>query len=520
MLPDSHYDEKRANHAVLFIEQLKHTKGVWSGKRFKLLGWQEEIIRNIFGVIKPNGYRQFNTAFVEIGKKNGKSELAAAIALYMLCADGEEGAEVYGCATDRKQASIVFDVARDMILQNPALMKRVKILESQKKIVYLPTRGIYQVLSSEVASKYGYNVHACIFDELLGQPNRKLFDVMTKGSGAARKQPLNFVITTAGTDRTSICYEVHQKALDIIEGRKKDSTFYPVVYSAKEDEDWTKPEVWRKVNPSLGETVDEEFLRLSCENAKQNPADEMQFRQFFLCQWTPSAKRWMPMDKWDACKSIISDEELKGRVCYGGLDLSSTTDITAFVLIFPPQNEDEKYIVIPYFWIPEETVDLRVRRDHVPYDVWKKQGYLKTTEGNVVHYGFIENFIEELGKKYNIREIAFDRWGAVQMVQNLESMGFTVVPFGQGFKDMSPPTKELMKLVLEQKIAHDGNPILRWMIDNIYIRNDPAGNIKADKEKSTEKIDGAIATIMALDRAVRNLGNVKSVYDDRGLLII
>ena len=226
------------------------------------------------------------------------------------------------------------------------------------------------------------------------------------------------------------------------------------------------------------------------------------------------------MDKWDACKSIISDEELKGRVCYGGLDLSSTTDITAFVLIFPPQNEDEKYIVIPYFWIPEETVDLRVRRDHVPYDVWKKQEYLKTTEGNVVHYGFIESFIENLGKKYNIREIAFDRWGAVQMVQNLEGMGFTVVPFGQGFKDMSPPTKELMKLVLEQKIVHDGNPILRWMIDNIYIRNDPAGNIKADKEKSTEKIDGAIATIMALDRAVRNLGNVKSVYDDRGLLII
>ncbi|MBR2735304.1 MAG: terminase large subunit, partial [Clostridia bacterium] len=187
---------------------------------------------------------------------------------------------------------------------------------------------------------------------------------------------------------------------------------------------------------------------------------------------------------------------------------------------FPPQNEDEKYIVIPYFWIPEETVDLRVRRDHVPYDVWKKQGILKTTEGNVVHYGFIESFIENLGKNYNIREIAFDRWGVVQMVQNLESMGFTVVPFGQGFKDMSPPTKELMKLVLEQKIAHDGNPILRWMIDNIYIRNDPAGNIKADKEKSTEKIDGAIATIMALDRAVRNLGNVKSVYDDRGLLII
>ena len=228
----------------------------------------------------------------------------------------------------------------------------------------------------------------------------------------------------------------------------------------------------------------------------------------------------MPMDKWDRGGWKVSEEELEGRVCYGGLDLSSTTDITAFVLVFPPLDEDDCYVILPYFWIPEENVELRVRRDHVPYDVWEKQGYLQTTEGNVVHYGFIEKFIEQLGERFNIREIAFDRWGAVQMVQNLESMGFTVVPFGQGFKDMSPPTKELMKLVLEGKIAHGGNPVLRWMMDNIYIRQDPAGNIKADKAKSTEKIDGAIATIMGLDRAIR-CGNdtSESVYDTRGLLV-
>ena len=227
------------------------------------------------------------------------------------------------------------------------------------------------------------------------------------------------------------------------------------------------------------------------------------------------------MDKWDACAFAVDPENLRGRVCYGGLDLSSSTDITAFVLVFPPLDEDDKYVVLPFFWIPEDNIDLRVRRDHVNYDVWKKQGYLLTTEGNVVHYGFIENFIEEMGTKYNIREIAFDRWGAVQMVQNLEGMGFTVVPFGQGFKDMSPPTKELMKLTLEQKLAHGGHPVLRWMMDNIYIRTDPAGNIKADKEKSTEKIDGAVATIMALDRAIR-CGNESgaSVYDSRGIIYI
>lgn len=229
----------------------------------------------------------------------------------------------------------------------------------------------------------------------------------------------------------------------------------------------------------------------------------------------------MPMEKWDKCAFAVDEDELEGRVCYGGLDLSSTTDITAFVLVFPPLDEEDKYIILPYFWIPEDNLTLRVNRDHVPYDVWERHGYLQTTEGNVVHYGFIEQFIERLGERFNIREIAFDRWGAVQMVQNLEGMGFTVVPFGQGFKDMSPPTKELMKLVLEQKIAHGGHPVLRWNMDNIYIRTDPAGNIKADKEKSTEKIDGAVATIMALDRAIR-CGNDHgaSVYDERGILFI
>ena len=427
MAEDSKYNKKAADYAVSFIECLSHTKGTWAGKSFELLDWQEQIIRDLFGILKPNGYRQFNTAYIEVPKKNGKSELAAAVALLLTCGDGEERAEVYGCAADRQQAAIVFDVAADMVRMCPALNKRVKILTSQKRIVYLPTNSFYQVLSAEAYSKHGFNIHGVVFDELHTQPNRKLFDVMTKGSGDARMQPLYFLITTAGTDTNSICYEVHSKAKDILEG----------------------------------------------------------------------------------------------RVCYGGLDLSSTTDITAFVLVFPPTDEDDKYYILPYFWLPEETLDLRVRRDHVPYDVWEQQGYIMTTEGNVVHYGFIESFIEELGKIYNIREIAFDRWGAVQMSQNLEGLGFTMVQFGQGYKDMSPPTKELMKLTLEQKLVHNGHPVLRWMMDNIFIRRDPAGNIKPDKEKSTEKIDGAVAMIMALDRAIR-CGCVSddSIYDSREMLIL
>lgn len=514
------FDEAKARRTVEFINCLKHTKGRWRGQSFELLPWQEKIIRDVFGTVKENGYRQYNTAYVEIPKKNGKSELAAGVALYMTCGDNEWGAEVYGCASDRQQASIVFDVAVDMVDQCPALKKRIKPVMSVKRLVYQPTNSFYQVLSAEAYTKHGLNVHAVIFDELHSQPNRELFDVMTKGSGDARTQPLFFLITTAGTDRHSVCFEQHQKAEDIILGRKIDHTFYPVIYGAADEADWTSERVWYDANPSLGYTIDIEKVRNACLSARDNPAEENLFRQLRLNQWVKQSTRWMQMEKWEACGFPVDERELLGRECFGGLDLSSTTDITALVLVFPPRAENEKYTLLPYFWIPEENMRLRVRRDHVPYDVWEKQGCLMTTEGNVIHYGFIENFIDELGKKFHIREIAFDRWGAVQMVQNLEGLGFTVVPFGQGFKDMSPPSKRLMELVLEKKLAHGGHPVLRWMMDNIFVRTDPAGNIKPDKEKSTEKIDGAVATVMALDRAIRNEGNNGgSVYDDRGILV-
>jgi len=508
-----------ADRAIAFISSLKHTKGVWHGQDFELLPWQERIIRELFGTLKPNGYRQYNTAYVEIPKKQGKSELAAAVALYLTCGDGEYGAEVYGCASDRQQASIVFDVACGMIEQCPALKKRCKIIPSQKRIVYMPLNSFYQVISAEAYTKHGLNVHGVIFDELHAQPSRALYDVMLHGSGDARKQPLYFLITTAGTDRNSICWEVHQKAEDVLARRKNDPTFYPVIYGAKDDDDWTNEEVWKKANPSLGVTVDIEKLKTAFQSAKDNPAEENLFRQLRLNQWVKQSLRWMPLDKWDACNFAVNSEQLRGRKCYGGLDLSSTTDITAFVLVFPPETDDGKYEVLPFFWLPADTLDLRVRRDHVPYDTWKRKGLIMTTDGAVVHYGAIEKFIEELGKQYNIKEIVFDRWGAMQISQDLEDMGFTVVAFGQGFKDMSPPTKELMKLVLERKLAHGGNEVLRWMADNVYVRTDPAGNIKLDKEKSTEKIDGMVALVMALSRALVNK-TADSIYNSRGIIIL
>ncbi|MGE9883658.1 terminase large subunit [Blautia obeum] len=520
MLPTSHYDKAKADRAVKFIENLCHTKGKWAGKRFWLLPWQEQLIRDIFGIVKPDGNRQFRTAFVEICKKVGKSELAAAIALYLLYADNEPSAEVYGAAADRQQASIVFDVARQMVEMSPALMKRSKLMSATKRIVNYGNAGFYQVLSAEVGSKHGFSISGLVFDEIHTQPNRQLYDVLTKYSSDARQNPLHFIITTAGNDRNSIAFELHTKAIDILEGRRVDPTFYPVVYGLKDDEDWEDEANWYKVNPSLGYTVDIERLRDAYREAKQNPADEITFKWLRMNMWVSSTTSWIPDTIFMKGNEPIDMRLLEGRDCYAGLDLSSTGDITALVLIFPPKNVDEKYILVPYFWVPEETIPQRVKANSVPYEVWEKQGHLMATEGNVIHYDFIEKFICDLAEKYHILEIAVDRWNATHMIQNLEDAGFTMVPFGQGFASMSTPTKEFYRLLMEGQIIHAGHPVLRWMAGNVVIETDAAENIKVTKAKSKEKIDGIVASIMALDRCLRNLGEPQgSVYDERGLLV-
>ena len=519
MLPTSHYDEAKADRAVRFIEMLPHTKGEWEGKPFWLLPWQEQCIRDIFGIVKEDGMRQFRTAFIEIPKKQGKSELAAAITLYLLFADNEPAAEVFSAAADRQQAGIVYDVAKRMVEMTPALLRHSKIMAATKRIVNYANAGYYQVVSADVANKHGYSISGLCFDELHNQPNRKLWDVLTKGSGDARRQALHVSITTAGTDKNSICYELHSKATDLLAGRKIDHTFYPVVYSLPDDADWTDEKNWYKVNPSLGYTVPIERMREAFMQAQENPAEENVFRQLRLCQWVGSAVAWIPEHVYDKGKQAINENALRGRECYAGLDLSSTSDITALALVFPPENDGDKYIVIPHFWLPRDTLELRVRRDKVPYNVWEKQGLFHITEGNVVDYSFVRKNINELNTRYQIKEIGIDRWNASQLITDLQGDGFTTVPIGMNFKDMSPGMKELYKLLLEGKMIHGGNPVLKWMAGNVVADVDAADNIKPNKQKSTEKIDGIVAWIMALDRAIRHLGETASVYDSRGLLV-
>ena len=434
----------------------------------------------------------------------------------MLYADGEAAPEVYGAAADRQQGTIVFDVGKRMVEMTPSLLKRSKVMAATKRIVNYTNAGYYQVLSAEVGTKHGLNISCVVIDECHVVP-RDLVNVLTKGSGDARTQPLNFLITTAGTDRNSICYELHSKAKDLLNGTRIDPSFYPVIYGLDDTDDWNDEDNWYKANPSLGQTIQIDRVRDAYHEALTNPAEENVFKQLRLDMWTNSSVAWIPEHIYDKGDIPIDTEALKGRDCYCGLDLSSTSDITAFVMLFPPRNEAEKYIVVPHFWLPRDTLGLRVRRDHVPYDVWEKQGLFHVTEGNVVDYNFIRKTINELNQNYHICEIGADRWNATQLIIDLQDDGFTVVPIGMGFKDQSPPMKELYKLILEGKMVHGGNPVLRWMAGNVVAEIDAAENIKPSKKKSTEKIDGIVAWIMALDRAVRQ-EKTSSVYDERGLV--
>lgn len=518
------FHKEVADRAIYIIENLKHSTGEWAGLPFKLMPWQKKPLEQFFGTLNADGTRQYRTLYEEVPRKNGKTEQGAGIATYLLVGDNEPGAQIYSCAGDRAQASLIYNSAAPMVRQSPALMSRLVIIESQKRIVYHEQNSFYQVLSAEAYSKHGLNVHGNLFDELHTQPNRDLWDVMRTGSGA-RRQPVTMVMTTAGYDRNSIAWEIHDYACKVRDGIINDPTFLPVIYAAPEDADWMSPVTWKKCNPALGNFRKIDEIKTLCKQAQEMPAFEMTFRRLYLNQWVNSAERWMPINLWDDCKVEFGTDEFNGP-CYAGLDLSTTTDLTALSLIFP--HSDGSYTVLADFWVPEDSILERAHKDRVDYSQWVREGLIHTTPGNVVDYSYILHDLGEKLKLYDIRELAFDRWGSQKIVVDLQNIGFEIDPklpghhlvqFGQGYASMSPPTKELMTLVMQKKIRHDGNPVLRWNIDNLVVTQDPAGNLKPDKAKATQRIDGAVAMIMALDRATRHNGDNKSVYETRGPLI-
>ncbi len=454
--------------------------------------------------MREDGTRQYRTSYVEVGRKNGKSELAAAIALYCLIADGEEGAEVYGAACDRDQASIVFHVAADMVRRSKYLSGICKIIDSQKRIIVPSTGSFYRAIPADAAGAHGYNASAVIFDEVHAQPNRELWDVLTTAT-AARDQPLVFAITTAGYDRTSICWELHTYAERVLRGTVSDPTFYAYIRALPEDADWTDESTWVQANPALegaggGDFRSMDELRTAVAQAQERPAMENTVRRLYLSQWTQADVRWFKHGAWEACGGVgHTFEEFKGRKCYGGLDLSSTSDFSACVWVFP--DEEGAYDVLCRFWLPEATVEGKRHDMTDQLQAWARAGYLEVTPGDVIDYAFIKARILEDAALFDVQQIGYDPWHATQLCIELQEDGATMVPVRQGFRTMSAPSKLLETLVANRKLNHGGHPVLRWMAGNVTVEVDPYEAIKPSKKKSTERIDGIAALVTALERA-------------------
>lgn len=510
------WDQEAAGRIIQFIEGFcRHHKGEWAGKPFLLEEWQKEIARTVFGWRRADGSRRFRTAYVEVPRKNGKTELAAAIALYLLVADGEEGAEVYSAATKRDQAKIVHDAAKQMTRRSHGLKRFVQ--EFKFNLIVEATGSKFEPLSAEADTLDGLNPHGIVLDELHAHKDRHLRDVLMTGTGA-RRQPLELQITTAGVyDPTTIGWEMHEYATNVLNGVFEDETFFAYIAAADEGDDWTQPETWWKANPNLGVSVKPEYLADLAERAKRSPSFLNTFLRYHLNLWTQQLERWLPPESWEKCSGDVDEGSLAGRRCWAGLDLSSTIDVTALVLAFP--NELGGFDIVRRFWVPKERVRERTEKDRVPYDAWVRQGFIQTTPGDVVDYDFIRDELNRLSEVYEIAEVAYDPWNATQIAVQLADDGFEMVEFRQGYASMSPAAKEFERLVTAGRIRHGGDPVLRWMANNVAITSDPAGNIKPDKKRSKEKIDGIVAAIMAIGRASVQPDDGRSVYEDRGALV-
>ena len=487
--------ERRYRRVVHFFENiLRHSKGQNAGKPFKLLPWQHHVMRELFGRLNPDGTRQHRVGYIELPKKQGKSTTLAGIALYMTAFDSEPGAEVYGAACDREQAGIIYREAASMVRASPGLSKHLEVIDSRKTIVHKASNSFYRVLSADAFRAEGLNIHALLFDELHAQRDRRLWDALRYG-GAARRSPLLLSITTAGFDRKSICWEQHAYAERCIADHTVDPAFFGCIYAASLEDDWKDEATWHKANPSLGETITVESFAADAREADQSPSKLNAFLRYRLNVWTTQDVRWLSPDNWAKCGGPLRGD-LGQREWYAGLDLASTTDLSALVLV--SQDADGTFDVVPFFWVPEQNAAERTLRDKVDYVGWIRDGHIRATDGNVTDYDVIRRDIVELSKQYNIRQIGIDRWNATQLATQLQGEGLNVVGFGQGYGSMSSPSRQLENAVLSERLRHASHPVLSWMAANVAIQSDHQGNIKPSKAKSTERIDGIVSLIMGL----------------------
>ena len=514
-----YFDEEAANRAVAFIEtHIRHCKGDKTGELFILEEWQKkDLIEPIFGwKHKDSDLRKYRSVYCEIARKNGKSSLGAAIGLYLLFADDELGSEIFSCAGDRAQASIIFDLAKRMIKLDPVLSAKSKVFRNS---ITFPQKGnTYKVLSAEASLHHGLNPNGILFDELHTQKTRELYDTMVTGTGA-RTQPLLFTMTTAGSSKTdgNICWEVHDYSQKVKDKIINDESHLAVIYAADEEDDIQEPATWRKANPNMGVSISEEYLKKEAKRAGELPSYENTFKRLHLNLWTSSITKWISDSVWMENYEEIDLKILKGKKCWGGLDLASTMDLSSLVLYFP--MEEQKDVVLVYFWCPESSAEIRGRKYKLPYDEWIADEYIKATPGDVQDYEYIRQDINTIIEDYDLQSIAFDRWNSSQLIIQLSQQdGIPMSQFGQGYRSMSAPTKELEKLVLKKEINHLKNPVLRWQCENVQLQTDPAGNIKINKQRSSEKVDGMVALVMALGEMMTDESPGDSIYDERGIL--
>lgn len=498
------WDRAAADYVIRFFrDALRLNGGDFEGKPFVLEPWQVFIVGSLFGWKREDGYRRFRTAYLEIGKGNGKSPLAAGTGILMLTADGEARAEVYAAAAKKDQAQILFRDAVAMVDQSPALTKRIDKSGGKPvwNLAYLKTSSFFRPIASDDAQS-GPRPHCALLDEIHEHDSANVVDLMRAGT-KGRRQPLMFEITNSGWDRQSVCWRHHEYSRQILEGSLPDDEWFAYVCGLDEKDDWRDEKVWVKANPNLGVSITHDYLRRQVREAEGMPAQQSVVKRLNFCEWTEQSERWIESEVWDKNGEPVDETALIGRECYAGLDLSTTTDISGLVLVFP--LDDGTFALLPRFWVPKanaKRMAQRSQRDRVSYEQWIHDGLIEATEGDVIDYTVIRARIGELAERHVIRELVYDRFNATQLITQLGDDGLTVVPFGQGFVSMSAPTKEMEKILKEGKVRHGNHPVLTWMAGNVAVLQDPAGNLKPAKNKSSGRIDGIVAAIMGLGRAI------------------
>ena len=516
-----YFDEDAADRALnFFCDVLKLNGGDFEGVPFELLDWQAFIVGSLFGWKGEDGYRRFRVCYVETGKGSGKSPLAAGVGMYGLVADGEPRAEVYAAASKKDQAMILFRDAVAMWQQSEMLSKRLTPSGGGQNIwnlAYMKNGSFFRPISADDGAS-GPRPHMALLDEIHEHKTGRIVEFMRAGT-KGRRQALMFMITNSGSDKTSICWEYHEYARQVATGMIEDDSFFGYICSLDEGDDPFKdPSCWEKSNPSLGITIPRKYLEEQVREARGMPSKEATVRRLNFCQWTDAENPWISYDVWVDCRDE-AELDLEGRRCWGGLDLSSTQDLTAFALVFEPTEFDPQWRLKCWFWLPNDNLEEKAEKDRVPYLVWRDKGHLETNSGKAVNKMAILERVSQLADQHKVVSVAYDRWRIEDLMVMVEQHGYTIPPlkgFGQGYASMAPAVDELETLLIENRIKHDGNPVLTWNAANAVVVEDPAGNRKLDKSKSTGRIDGMVAAVMAMGQATKE--REECVYDRRGVL--